>query len=86
MKIFNVFKRKTSGTVARERLKQLLLTDRMNLSTDVAERIHKDISKCLSKYLDIDEKKISVQFEKDQSSKETFIKINVPVISMKMRR
>lgn len=86
MKKFRFFKRKTSGNVARERLKQLLLNDRMNLSADLAERIHKDLSRSISKYLEIDEKMISIKFDKNPDSDETFIRAVIPVISMKQRR
>lgn len=86
MKKFKFFKRKTSGNIARERLKQLLLNDRMNLSTDLTERIHKDLTRCISRYLEIDEKMITVDFEKDSRTEQTFIKASIPVISLKQRR
>ena len=86
MRKFRFFKRKTSGNVARERLKQLLLNDRMSLSADLAEKIHKDLARCISKYLEIDENTISVKFEKNPETDEACIKAVIPVISMKQRR
>ena len=86
MKKFRFFKRKTSGNVARERLKQLLLNDRMSLSADLAEKIHKDLIRCISKYLEIDENKVSVRFDKDSETEEAYITAVIPVISMKQRR
>ena len=86
MKRLRFFRRKSSGNVARERLKQLLLNDRMNLSADLAEKIHKDLIRCISKYLEIEEKGASVQFERNKDTQEAFIKVVLPVKSMKQRR
>lgn len=83
------FKRKTSGNLARERLKMLLMTDRISLSTEVTERIEKDVIRCLSKYLDIDEQGADIQFEKPDYQKGidvTYICARIPVRSMKRRR
>lgn len=86
MKRFKFFKRKSSSTVARERLKQLLMNDRMNLSADLAEKIHRDIIKSISKYLEIEEQGVNIKFEKNNESQETFIKVIIPVKSMKQQR
>ena len=63
MKKLFFFQRKTSGNIARERLKLLLISDRMNFSTDLTERIQRDMIRCMSKYLDIDEKAVQIQYE-----------------------
>lgn len=86
MKKLRFFKRKTSGNVARERLKQLLLNDRMNVSADLAEKIHRDLIRSVSKYLEIDEKKVSVVFEKCEKSQEATITAVIPVVSMKKQK
>lgn len=89
MKKFVFFKRKTSGSIARERLKILLLSDRMNFSSDITEKIQRDLVRCISKYLDIDEKGMHIQFEapgKNQSADNSCIKATIPVRSMKQRR
>ncbi|MBQ8663339.1 MAG: cell division topological specificity factor MinE [Eubacterium sp.] len=86
MKRFGFFRRKTSGKVATERLRQLLLNDRMNLSTELTERIHKDLVRCISKYLEIDETGTSVQFETKTDTQQVYIKVLIPVKSMKQRR
>lgn len=86
MKRFHFFKRKTSGKIARERLKQLLLHDRLSLSTDLSEKIQKDLSRTISRYLEINEHKISVEFEKNPDTKEVFIHAVIPVITARQRR
>ena len=54
MKKRTFFKRKTSGTLARERLRMLLMTDRISLSADLTEKIEKDIYQSISRYLEIE--------------------------------
>lgn len=90
MKRFSLFKRKTSGNVARERLKILLLADRMNFSADITERIQKDLIRSVSRYLDIDEKGIQIIYEAPQKNSKgadiSLIRAVIPVRSMKQRR
>lgn len=86
MKRFQLFKRKNSGNVARERLKQLLFHDRMSLSVDLSEKIHKDLIRCVSKYVEIDEKAVSISFEKNKDTQDFVIRAILPVKTMKQRR
>ena len=48
------FKKKSSGEVAKDRLKLLLISDRADCSPDVMETIKNDIIQVISKYMDID--------------------------------
>ena len=89
MKKFIFFKRKTSGSIARERLKILLLSDRMNFTSDITEKIQRDLIRCISKYLDVDEKGMQISFEppgKNQEADSSCIKATIPVRNMKQRR
>lgn len=90
MKKRTFFKRKTSGTLARERLRMLLMTDRISLSADLTEKIEKDIYRSLSRYLEIDEAGGIVQFEKNRnnlSSRDiTYICARIPVRNMNRKR
>lgn len=63
-KWFYFFKRKRSGQVAKDRLKILLISDRINCSPEVMNMIKKDIAKVISKYMQIDPKKMEVQVSK----------------------
>ena len=51
MGIFDLFKKKNSGDVAKDRLKLLLVSDRANCSPDVMEMIKNDIINVISKYM-----------------------------------
>ena len=59
MSLLDLFKKKGSGDVAKDRLKLLLVSDRANCSPEVMEMIKNDIIKVISKYMVIDEDWIS---------------------------
>ena len=54
MSLFDMFKKKSSGDVAKDRLKLLLVSDRANCSPDIMEAIKNDIIAVISKYMEID--------------------------------
>lgn len=64
MKLISVFKKKKSRDVAKDRLKILLISDRINCSPELMERIKKDIFDVLSKYMQIDSQKMEIQVSK----------------------
>ena len=47
-----LFKRRRSGTIARERLQILLVTDRIGCNPNTTEAIKNDIINTISKYID----------------------------------
>ena len=55
------FRRKSSCQVAKDRLKILLISDRVNCSPEVMEMIKADIAKVISKYMKIDSDNIEIQ-------------------------
>lgn len=63
MKILNIFNKKTSGSVAKDRLKLLLVSDRANCSPEVMDLIKNDIVSVISKYMDIDTEGIDIQIK-----------------------
>ncbi len=52
MGLMDLFKRKSSGDIAKDRLKLVLVSDRANCSPDVMEMIKNDIIQVISKYMD----------------------------------
>ena len=52
--MFRFFQRKSSCQVAKDRLKILLISDRVNCSPEVMDLIKTDIAKVISKYMKID--------------------------------
>lgn len=67
MGLFELFKKKNSGGVAKDRLKLLLVSDRANCSPDVMEMIKNDIINVISKYMDIDVEGLDIQITQTQS-------------------
>ncbi|WMC92766.1 cell division topological specificity factor MinE [Kineothrix sp. MB12-C1] len=58
------FKRKSSREIAKDRLKILLISDRVNCSPEMMEMIKTDIAKVISKYMKIDAKSMEIQITK----------------------
>lgn len=62
MGLFGFFKQKEdSKTVAKERLKLVLVHDRANLSPELLENIKDDIIEVISKYVTIDESELEIE-------------------------
>ena len=55
------FRKKSSCQVAKDRLKILLISDRVNCSPEMMELIKTDIAKVISKYMKIDSEKMEIQ-------------------------
>ena len=55
MKRIGIFKKKTSRSIAKDRLKILLISDRINCSPQTLNLIKQDLIHSISKYMSIDE-------------------------------
>lgn len=77
MKIKNWFKKKSSSEIAKDRLKILLISDRVNCSPEMMEMIKVDIAKVLSKYMKIDADGMEIEI-----SKKPAIFANIPIIDV----
>ena len=64
MRIKSLFHKKKSNDVAKDRLKILLISDRINCSPETMEMIKKDIAKVLSRYIQIDPGKMEIEVSK----------------------
>ena len=67
MGLMDLFKKKTSGDIAKDRLKLLLVSDRANCSPDVMEMIKNDIIQVISKYMEIDADGLDIQITQTES-------------------
>ena len=63
----NLLKRKSSRDIAKDRLKILLISDRVNCSQEMMEMIKNDIAKVISKYMKIDTGNMDIQISKTKS-------------------
>lgn len=89
MGLMDLFRRKSSGDVAKDRLKLLLVSDRANCSPDVMEMIKNDIIQVISKYMEIDAEGLDIQITQTESEgsngKVPALYANIPIRDMKHR-
>ena len=85
--LVDLFKKKGSGDVAKDRLKLLLVSDRANCSPEVMEMIKNDIIKVISKYMVIDAEGLDIQITSTESDTNNgsvpAIFANIPIKDMR---
>ncbi|MGN0375597.1 MAG: cell division topological specificity factor MinE [Butyrivibrio sp.] len=90
MGLFEMFKKKNSGNVAKDRLKLLLVSDRANCSPDVMEMIKNDIIKVITKYMEIDVDGLDIQITQTESDNNNgtvpALFANIPIKDLKGTR
>ena len=67
MGLMDLFKKKSSGDIAKDRLKLLLVSDRANCSPEIMEKIKNDIVQVISKYMEIDAEGLDIQITQTES-------------------
>ena len=86
MRISNLFKRKTSRDIARDRLKILLISDRVNCSPEMLDLIKQDIAKVISRYMKIDTQNMEIQISKSsgrgRENKNPSLYANIPILDL----
>ena len=83
----DLFKKKNSGDIAKDRLKLLLVSDRANCSPEVMEKIKNDIIQVISKYMEIDPEGLDIQITQTESDGNNgtvpALYANIPIRDMK---
>ncbi len=80
----NFFRKKSSGEVAKDRLKLLLVSDRSNCSPETMELIKNDIIKVISKYMEIDSEGLDIQITQNHDETEgPALYANIPIRELK---
>lgn len=86
MKLRHLFHRKSSREIARDRLKILLISDRVNCSAETLEMIKHDIAKVISKYMKIDTNSMEIQISKTGShargNANPVLNANIPILDI----
>ncbi len=73
----------SSSSVAKDRLRLVLLSDHLALAPDVIESMRREIFEVISRYVEVDEAHSDVSFEhKDEG---IAMLANIPIISLKPR-
>lgn len=81
----NLLRRKSSRQIAKDRLKILLISDRVNCSPEMMEMIKTDIAKVISKYMKIDAESMEIQIAKTDSKgrdKTPILYANIPILDL----
>ena len=83
----DLFKKKSSGDIAKDRLKLLLVSDRANCSPEIMEKIKNDIIQVISKYMEIDADGLDIQITQTESEGNNgnvpALYANIPIKDMK---
>ena len=85
MRKFHFFKKKTSGDIAKDRLKVLLISDRINCSPHTLNLIKQDLIKSISKYMSIDEENLEIVLKKNNKrgkNKKPSLYANIPILDI----
>lgn len=67
MSFIDFFRKKSSGSVAKDRLKLVLVSDRANCSPEIMEQIKNDIINVISKYVEIDAEGLDIKITQTES-------------------
>ena len=85
MSILRLFHKKKSKQIAKDRLKILLISDRVNCSPEMMELIKHDIALVISKYMKIDSDSMDIQISKTAKSGRNKLPVlyaNIPIIDL----
>jgi len=90
--MLNFFRKSSnSGTMAKDRLKMVLISDRINTNDQVIDMLRRDVMAVLVKYLDIDENSFDLQITPSQTDDDGNVQIkpaltaNIPINDVKNR-
>ena len=89
MTFADFFKKKNSGSVAKDRLKLVLVSDRAGCSPEIMEQIKNDIIAVISKYIEIDQDGLDIKITQTQSETNNGIVpalyANIPIRDLKTK-
>ena len=88
MKFIDFFKKKSSSSIAKDRLKLVLVSDRATCTPEIMERIKNDIIEVLNKYVEIDNSGLDIKItqvegEGGEKGPVPALYANIPIKSMK---
>ena len=87
MGFMDFFRRKSSGDVAKDRLKLVLVSDRANCSPELMEQIKNDIINVISKYVEIDADGLDIKITQTESDNNNGVVpalyANIPIKDLK---
>lgn len=90
MSLSDFFRKKSSGTVAKDRLKLVLVSDRANCSPEIMEQMKNDIIQVISKYVEIDVEGLDIKITQTESEGNNgtvpALYANIPILEVKTKK
>lgn len=80
MGLFNFFTKDKSSSVAKDRLKLVLIHDRTMLSPKTLDLLRDELIAVISKYVDIDKNSLNIEIaQESDGGRETALVANIPI-------
>ena len=90
MNLSDFFRKKSSGNVAKDRLKLVLVSDRANCSPELMEQMKNDIIQVISKYVEIDIDGLDIKITQTESEGNNgtvpALYANIPIREVKTKK
>ncbi len=84
MGLFSFFSKEKSGTVAKNRLKLVLIHDRTLLSPEKMEKLKNELIDVISRYLEVDKETLNIEISPDgETGRQTALIANIPIKTKK---
>ena len=84
------FRKKSSGSVAKDRLKLVLVSDRANCSPEIMEQMKNDIIQVISKYMEIDMEGLDIKISQTEvdgtGASVPALFANIPIRDMRTKK
>lgn len=74
-----MYNNNSSGAIAKDRLKYLILKDRVSCTNETLDMIKQDIVKVISNYIDIDKYNTKLTLEQDIKNNKSMSYINIKI-------
>lgn len=82
-----IFSKKTSKSIAKDRLKLVLIHDRANCSPEILEMIKTDIINVINRYMEVDERGLDIRISTVRSERTNqpvpALYANIPIKNMR---
>ncbi len=83
--MFGFMKKKSSGDVAKNRLKLVLSSDKAGCSPETMEQMKNEIIQVISKYIDVDTEGLEFRFRNESDGSNSLL-ANIPIKANNSRR
>lgn len=79
-------KKNSSGNVAKDRLKLVLVSERAGCSPEIMEQMKTEIIQVISKYIEIEVESFDFKITQNGSNGKNSISANIPIVDMRQKK